>query len=113
MCCYMARDAAMSVMTPAAVLCGMRDAQDAARCCHEARQGQEWRGAATRYGLGNMRCGGDTYLVRHGVVQAERMEIGHWATGSMEVGYHRLTALEYDKRRLLRGLTFAASTDRL
>ena len=67
---------------------------------------------AARYGLGSMRCGGDTYLVRHGVVQAERMEIGHWATGSVEVGYHRLTALEYGKRRLLRGLTFAASTDR-
>ena len=65
---------------------------------------------AAGYGLASMRCGGDTYLVRKGVLQPERMDIGHWATGSVELGYHRLRALEYGERRLARGLTFAGTT---
>ena len=62
---------------------------------------------APRYGLASMRAGGDTYLVLQGVSQEERQAAGHWATGSVERGYHRLHALDYARRRLARGVTFA------
>ena len=58
------------------------------------------RGASLAYGLSSMRSGGDSFLARQGVSQEDRMVAGHWATGAVELGYIRRTALEHARQRL-------------
>ena len=55
---------------------------------------------AEEYGVSSLRSGGDTFLEQQGVPKEARMVAGHWATGSVEARYLRITALQHAQRRL-------------